>query len=230
MDYNNGKIYQLLNNVNDEVYIGSTTQPLCKRLYCHKSHSKEYGTSKLYQSMRTIGKDNFYIELIELYPCNSKEELSAREGHFIRERGTLNQIIAGRTRNEYLIDNKEHIKEQKKQYDENRKEQAKQYVEAHKEHIAERMNKYREDNKEHLKERNKQFYEDNKQKYLERSKQYHENNKERIKQYNSEKVICNICGCEVQRGSISIHKKSIRCKSYVKPSENDTSKNKPILR
>ena len=31
MDYKNGKIYQILNNVNDDVYVGSTTQPLCKK-------------------------------------------------------------------------------------------------------------------------------------------------------------------------------------------------------
>ena len=40
MDYKNGKIYQILNNVNDAVYVGSTTQPLCKRLYNHKQNSK----------------------------------------------------------------------------------------------------------------------------------------------------------------------------------------------
>ena len=39
MDYKNGKIYQILNNINDEVYVGSTIQPLSKRFYCHKSQS-----------------------------------------------------------------------------------------------------------------------------------------------------------------------------------------------
>ena len=50
----------------------------------------------LYKSMRHIGNDNFYIELIELSPCNSREEVRAREGQYIRERCTLNTNIAGR--------------------------------------------------------------------------------------------------------------------------------------
>ena len=39
MDYTSGKIYQTLNNVNGDVYVGSTVQLLCKRFYCLKSHS-----------------------------------------------------------------------------------------------------------------------------------------------------------------------------------------------
>jgi len=34
--------------------------------------------------MRDIGVEKFYIELIELFPCNSKEELVAREQYYIR--------------------------------------------------------------------------------------------------------------------------------------------------
>ena len=122
MDYKNGKIYQILNNVNDDVYVGSTTQLLCKRFYCHKSHSDTlFRKHKLSELMRTIGKNNCYIELIENYPCNTKEELIAREGHYIRERATLNQQIAGRTRKERREVNAEHIKEKQRIYDEGRK-------------------------------------------------------------------------------------------------------------
>ena len=112
MDYKNGKIYQILNNVNDDVYVGSTTQLLCKRFYCHKSHSDTlFRKHKLSELMRTIGKNNCYIELIENYPCNTKEELIAREGHYIRERATLNHTIAGRTKKEWREHNAEQIKE-----------------------------------------------------------------------------------------------------------------------
>ena len=112
MDYKNGNIYQILNNVNDDVYVGSTTQLLCKRFYCHKPHSDTlFGNHKLSELMRTIGKNNFYIELIENYPCNTKEELIAREGHYIRERATLNHMIAGRTKNEWREYNSEHVNE-----------------------------------------------------------------------------------------------------------------------
>ena len=125
MDYKNGNIYQILNNVNDDVYVGSTTQPLCKRLYKHKSNSEKLVECKapLYELMREIGKDIFYVELIELYPCNNREELRAREGYYIRERGSLNKVITGRTQQEwrntteydkqYHVKNKEHIHSRK---------------------------------------------------------------------------------------------------------------------
>ena len=34
--------------------------------------------------MRELGVENFYIELIENFPCDTVEELRAREGHYIR--------------------------------------------------------------------------------------------------------------------------------------------------
>ena len=53
------------------------------------------------------GVENFYIELIEEYPCDNLEQLRKRERHYIREMGTLNKFIAGRTKSEYVKDNKE---------------------------------------------------------------------------------------------------------------------------
>ena len=35
--YTNGKIYQITNNLNDMIYIGSTCLPLRKRWYNHKN-------------------------------------------------------------------------------------------------------------------------------------------------------------------------------------------------
>ena len=66
--------------------------------------------------MNTIGCDLFYMELIEEYPCSSKDELRRREGHYIRLIGTLNMCIAGRTKQEWKNDNKEHISAQNKRY------------------------------------------------------------------------------------------------------------------
>eukprot|EP00972_Heterocapsa_arctica_P110895 16331017-Heterocapsa_arctica.AAC.1 len=51
--------------------------------------------------MREVDSDEYYIELIENYPCSSLEELRAREGFWIREIGTLNKLVAGRTAKEF---------------------------------------------------------------------------------------------------------------------------------
>ena len=48
--------------------------------------------------MVDVGLDKFYIELVENCSCENKEELRTREGFFIREMGTLNSCIAGRSK------------------------------------------------------------------------------------------------------------------------------------
>jgi len=78
INYQNGKIYKIVNDVNDMVYIGSTTQPLPKRFSGHKAQSKDR-TSNFYSAVREIGIDHFQIILIELFQCTCKAELEARE-------------------------------------------------------------------------------------------------------------------------------------------------------
>ena len=127
-DYNNGKIYCIRNNITDDIYVGSTTQPLSKRMAKHRQNAKYINTNHriFYSKVNEIGVENFYIELIENCPCESLEQLRRREGHYIREMGTLNQQIAGRKPKEYEDDNREKIKEYKKEYDkEYRKKQRK---------------------------------------------------------------------------------------------------------
>ena len=58
--------------------------------------------------MKIIGADKFYIELIEEYPCDNVEQLRQGEGHYIREMGTLNKLVAGRTREQWETENFEH--------------------------------------------------------------------------------------------------------------------------
>ena len=188
MDYKNGKIYTIRSDSTDKYYIGSTTQPLSKRLSKHKNDYKVYLNGKFNNitSFEIIKYDDCYIELLEAYPCNSKDELTKREGELIRlhKNDIVNKRIEQRTKKQYQQDNKEKITERMKQYyndnKEQIKEQIKQYREDNKEKIAEQIKQYREDNKEQIKEQKKQYYNDNKEKIVEKIKQYHQDNKEKI--------------------------------------------------
>ena len=128
VDYNNGKIYKILNTINDEVYVGSTTQSLAKRMSWHRNslNSKRSKKQVLYQYMKEYGVDNFYIELVECFSCKSKEELLAREGHWIRCVGTLNCRVSGRTKEQYRQDNRDMYAESSRKYYQNKKEQIKE--------------------------------------------------------------------------------------------------------
>jgi group I intron endonuclease len=81
-DYKNGRIYKLLNRIDDECYVGSTCQPLSKRMVYHRWDATRPKRQHypLYTKMKEYGIENFYIELIEAYPCENNEELRKREG------------------------------------------------------------------------------------------------------------------------------------------------------
>ena len=78
--YNSGKIYKLINTIDDKVYIGSTITRLCDRMGNHRTKAKNKAKqSYLYEHMRNIGIEHFKIVLIKSFPCNSKDELEAEE-------------------------------------------------------------------------------------------------------------------------------------------------------
>ncbi len=123
-DCTKGKIYKITNDFNDDVYIGSTCGTLVKRFNRHKLESRieQNKHRPLYKLINEIGFDRFRIELVEDYPCEDKYQLRQREGHYIREIGTMNIKIEDRKRKEYREDNKEKIKIYMVKYDEMRKE------------------------------------------------------------------------------------------------------------
>ena len=110
-NYQNGKIYSIRSHLTDDVYIGSTIETLAKRLFNHKRYYKQWLNKKTNytSSYKIIEKDfeNCYIELVENYPCNNKNELCRREGEIIRNTTCINKNIAGRTQKEWGNDNKE---------------------------------------------------------------------------------------------------------------------------
>ena len=65
-NYQEGKIYKIYNTINDDIYVGSTTQKLCERMRDHKYSITDAKTGKklIYKAFREHGVDNFYIELI----------------------------------------------------------------------------------------------------------------------------------------------------------------------
>ena len=127
-DFANAKIYQLVNDLDDLIYVGHSTTTLTKRLYFHKKAAKEHPDRKVYKHTNLLGFEHFRIELIEPWPCQNEDELVAREGFWIRAMDTykngLNSNMAGRSRKEYFIDNRTEIlakqathKPEKAQYD-----------------------------------------------------------------------------------------------------------------
>lgn len=83
-NYQLGKIYSIKSPNTNKVYIGSSTVSLEKRFAQHKLQNNSCTSKEI------IDARDSYIELLENYPCQSREELNRREGEIIR--GTVNCI------------------------------------------------------------------------------------------------------------------------------------------
>jgi hypothetical protein len=182
--YKRGMIYTIRNIKDDTmIYVGSTINNLSKRFDAHKRKCKSTACSNisLFEMIENNDWSDWYIELYEAYPCNNKRELERREGEVIRQIGTINKCIVGRTGKEYRDDNANKIKENKK--------------------------KYREENIDKEKARFKKWYKENADKIKDNAKKYREDNVDKIK----EKVCCDICGLFVRKDGLTRHQKSKSC-------------------
>jgi hypothetical protein len=135
-DYQNGRIYKIIDLDTNECYIGSTVLALSQRLAQHVVSYKRYlkGKGNKITSFKIIANGDYDIVLNELFPCNSKEELHARESHYCQSIQCVNK-----NKNQGLIyalgGQKEYYKQYMKDNKEQLTEQNKQYREANKEHI-----------------------------------------------------------------------------------------------
>jgi hypothetical protein len=116
VNYSNGKIYKLVNNVDDKIYVGSTCELLRVRKYKHNYEAKTK-PSPAHIHFNQIGWNNVDIILIEAFECKNKDELLVRERHWIDElKSELNTETPGRKMPEWREDNKE----QRLQYNKDR--------------------------------------------------------------------------------------------------------------
>jgi hypothetical protein len=186
-DYSFGKIYTIRCRYDDNlIYVGSTVEKkLCDRMSKHRSNSKQDRCINipLYQEVNKTNWDDWFMELYEDCPCESKEQLNKREGQIIREIGTLNKQVAGRSRKEYRIDNSDKLKQYHKQYRQENAAKLNEYKCENAERIKERRKEYCQENAERIKEISKEYYHDNFEKINEKNKQYNRENAEKLKEY-----------------------------------------------
>ena len=83
MNYQNSKIYKLVNTVDNEIYIGSTCSTLAKRKGGHKSKARRNPNRRVYQHLNRVGWNNISIILIESVSAFNKDQLRLREQYYI---------------------------------------------------------------------------------------------------------------------------------------------------
>jgi len=161
-DYKNGKIYKLV--IADMVYIGSTAHPLSARFGWHmRDYTLWVNKGEHYTTACELFKMGLpVIELIELYPCDSRQELRDREGyHQLANPDCVNKKIAGRTYIEYREANRAQIIENQKAY-----------YQANRTQLLENKKAYCIANRAQILENQKAYYQANRTQLLENQKIY----------------------------------------------------------
>jgi hypothetical protein len=98
------KIYKIIDNTNDNVYIGSTTLKLNQRLSEHKSAYKRYLNGKCqnyFTSFDIIKNNDYKIEIIKYVIFKDRKELYQRERYYIENNECINKVVPLRTDKEY---------------------------------------------------------------------------------------------------------------------------------
>lgn len=155
-DYANGKIYMIESLEGGIRYIGSTCSELRKRMSGHKQAFTRHkaGANGRITSFNVLAYPDARILLIEDFPCERLEQLTAREAHHIRNTDCVNRNIPGRTSLEYYQDTREvRIAQAQRHHIENREkklEQMKRYYQANRDKQLEQMRLYRIANKAEL--------------------------------------------------------------------------------
>lgn len=126
MDYKNGKIYRIVCEETQRVYIGSTCSTLVKRLSNHKN--------KIKSGKNVCACKDFInpkIFLIQDYPCDRKEQLLMRERYHMENTDCVNlkrPIVSKEERQELKLEidklyrSKPEIKQHYQNYRNNNKE------------------------------------------------------------------------------------------------------------
>jgi hypothetical protein len=118
-DYSKGKIYKIVCNKTGLIYIGSTCEPtLARRLATHVGDYRRWinGKHNFITSFKIIEGGSYDIILVEESPCESKDQLHARERRYIETIECVNKVIPTRSMKEYT-----------KEYYENNKEKIQEY-------------------------------------------------------------------------------------------------------
>lgn len=99
--YTRGKVYWMGVRGALDGYVGSTVQPtLARRKASHVADSRHDHRKhrKALAHFAAVGWENVEITLLEAYPCDSRDQLRAREAYWCEQlRPTLNMIRPRRT-------------------------------------------------------------------------------------------------------------------------------------
>lgn len=118
--YQHGKVYEIVSNLTEKVYIGSTTSRLSLRMAQHRLAYRKRAAGQPYNA-RTSAYEILVIDpkaeiyLIENFPCQDRDELRSRERHWVEVYSDICVNI-----NWPIVSHEERLESQREYYQRNR--------------------------------------------------------------------------------------------------------------
>lgn len=100
VNYTYGKVYKIVSKMGNKIYIGITAKKyLSARMMQHKDDYKQWKEGKrrgncCFELFEEYGFDNCEIILLEKVPCQSIDELHAKEHKYIEELYCVNRNLS----------------------------------------------------------------------------------------------------------------------------------------
>jgi len=174
-------------------------------------------------------KERFYIDLLRP-TLNKKIPTRTNKEYYQDNRDKLieyqkeykqnNSDKIAEYQKEYYQDNSDKITEYRKEYYQDNRdkiiEKKKIYYEDNRDKILEKFKQYRQDNRGKNAEYMKEYRQNNRDKIAEYKKEYYQDNRDKIAEKLKEKVICDHCGCEVNKNNLKRHQQSNKCINFKK--------------
>ena len=126
-----GRIYKIIHNQSDLIYLGSTKQELRYRWRDHKNNYKQYlkdnhSEISIYPYFKQYGIENFKMILVEEIEYEDRKELLKKEQEWINKLSCINKIYAYTSKEEKR--NNQQIYQQTYKYKNYQKSPKKSYV------------------------------------------------------------------------------------------------------
>ena len=214
-----GRIYKITSAMTDEIYVGSTILPLHQRFITHVNNYKLYqeGNYGNCKSFEIIKHGDASIELITEDFFDNRDCMHRLEGEYIQTvPKCINKKIEGRTQKEYNDANIDHIKELRKDYYnkhkdiilQNQREYGKnkyaENIDESRQKSRDKYYKYKDITSQNRK--NQRLY--NPDEMRAKDKIRRDKYREKHNEHARTKILCEVCGIEHSRGSLSKHIKT----------------------
>ena len=183
-----GKVYKIVCNITDEVYIGSTCSTMNTRMTAHRGDARR-GLKGACMSSKIINRGDYNVNVIEEFPYENDIHTRWRERHYYDTIENINKVPPIRSPEEKrkVQSDANKARRQCPLFRKAEKERLAKYNIDNAEYLAEKNKKYRTENAEQIRITKAKHYQANTETVKNNVREYYQNNIEKVATSNHER-------------------------------------------